>query len=141
LNGDGLTMVPNDVLLDATLTPAARAAYAMLASYAWRGAECWPGQETLAEDLGVDDRTVRRYLAELVERGLVERTRRGRGRTNVYSLPRQDTGVLSKAQDRTRAPALDRTRVSSPMKKTQVTKKRTTSSIAAADRFARFDRP
>jgi hypothetical protein len=83
---DGYAQVPNAVLLDSTLTAGARLLYALLVHYAWQDGECFPGQERLARDLGVSDRTVRSYMDELVRRGLVAKQRRGRGATNLYAL-------------------------------------------------------
>ena len=37
----------------------------MLLKYAWQKDFCYPGQETLAKDMGVSDRSVRTYLQEL----------------------------------------------------------------------------
>ena len=38
-------------------------AFAMLLSYAWQNDFCFPGQQRLAEDLGLDERSVRRTSA------------------------------------------------------------------------------
>ena len=46
----------------------------------------WPGQETLAERLGCSVDTIQRHGKLLVETGWLLRTRRGRGRTNLYHL-------------------------------------------------------
>lgn len=48
--------------------------------------EAWPGNDTLAQDVGVDEKTIRRTLARLEEEGIIERHRRPptpgrRGRT------------------------------------------------------------
>lgn len=40
--------------------------------------ECWPGNTTLAPDVGVDPRTIRRTLARLEEAGVISRYRRPR---------------------------------------------------------------
>lgn len=40
--------------------------------------ECWPGNTTLAPDVGVDPRTIRRTLARLEEAGVIRRYRRPR---------------------------------------------------------------
>jgi len=57
-----------------------------LLSYAWGKDRCFPGQETLAHDVGAGKRSVIRYLQELQEVGLLEIKRRGLGLTNVYIL-------------------------------------------------------
>src|SRR6266536_2045903 len=61
----GFTQVPNHVLDNAKLSPGAKLTYAMLLKYAWQNDYCFPGQETLAQDMGVTDRSVRTYLQEL----------------------------------------------------------------------------
>jgi len=82
----GFTQIPNYVLRDRSLSLAARLVYTMLLSYAWQEERCFPGQARLAADLGVDERSVRRYLAELRERGYVDWDQRGLGKTNVYYI-------------------------------------------------------
>jgi hypothetical protein len=76
--------------------------------------KAWPFQETLAEELGVDVRTVGRGIANLVKRGHLSVTRRGRDESAIYQMiiqdqtfvsghdeVRPDTDVGSKPQDRT----------------------------------------
>jgi hypothetical protein len=76
--------------------------------------KAWPKQETLAADLGVDVRTVGRGIANLVKRGHLNVTRRGREQSAIYRMilqdktsvsghneVRQDTDVRSKPQDKT----------------------------------------
>lgn len=36
---------------------------------------CWPSQELLAETVNASDRTIRRWMCELEELGLIDRTR------------------------------------------------------------------
>ncbi len=84
----GFTMVPNVILKAPGLSHGAKLCYAMLLSYAWQGDKCFPGQETLSSDLGVERKAVIRYLKELKDKGLVRVTRRGMGKTNVYVIAR-----------------------------------------------------
>jgi DNA-binding transcriptional ArsR family regulator len=60
--------------------------FAMLLSYAWQNDFCFPGQERLAQDLGLSDRNVRTHLKSLEENGLLTIKRRGQGKTNIYEL-------------------------------------------------------
>lgn len=67
----GYTIVENVLLTDGTLSPGALRTYLLLAHYAREGDECWPGQRRLALQCGCREATLRRYIGELVERGLV----------------------------------------------------------------------
>lgn len=58
----------------------------MLLKYAWEKNYVFPGQETLAKQIGVTPKTVRKGLQELVKVGYLEIRRRGQGRTNIYIL-------------------------------------------------------
>lgn len=82
----GFTQVPNFLLTNQKLSVGAKLTYAMLLKYAWHEQACFPGQEKLAEDMGTGERSVRRYLAELEEFGLLEVQQRGLGKTNLYKL-------------------------------------------------------
>jgi DNA-binding transcriptional ArsR family regulator len=78
--------VPNFLLKSKKLSSGDKMAFAMLLSYAWQNDYCFPGQERLAEDLGLSDRSVRTHLKSLEINGLLAIRRRGQGRTNVYEL-------------------------------------------------------
>lgn len=82
----GFTQVPNAVLRDGKLSPAAKLTYAMLLSYAWQNDYCFPGQERLAEDMGSGKRSVVRYIDELEKKGFINIKRRGQGRPNIYEI-------------------------------------------------------
>src|SRR6266581_209994 len=82
----GFTQVPNHVLISATLSPGAKLTYAMLLKYAWQNDYCFPGQERLAKDMGVTDRSVRTYLQELATKQFVVIKQRGLGKPNLYEL-------------------------------------------------------
>jgi hypothetical protein len=82
----GFTQVPNALLRSGTISPGAKLCYAMLLSYAWHNDYCFPGQERLATDMGVTDRSVRSYLKELEGKKLLTIKQRGLGKSNVYTL-------------------------------------------------------
>lgn len=83
----GFTQVPNVVLKDKKLSAGAKLTYAILLSYAWQKDGCFPGQETLASDLGIKtDRQVRNLINELKKAEYLTVKRRGLGKTNVYTL-------------------------------------------------------
>lgn len=82
----GFTQVPNFVLTNKDLTPGEKITYAMLLKYAWNKEACFPGQDTLAEDVGIALRSVNTHIKGLREHGLLEIKRRGLGKTNLYLL-------------------------------------------------------
>ncbi len=82
----GFTQVPNCILTDEKLSVGAKLTYAMLLRYAWHNNACFPGQQTLARDMGAGERSIRNYLNELETVGYLEVTQRGLGKTNLYKL-------------------------------------------------------
>jgi DNA-binding MarR family transcriptional regulator len=86
ISAGGFTQVPNVILNDATLSFGAKVVYAKLLSYAWHNNHVFPGQDTMAGELGSSQPTVARAISELEKRGLLEITRRGQGKTNLYVL-------------------------------------------------------
>ena len=86
LSARGFTQVPNHILYNGKLSPGAKLTYAMLLKYAWQNDYCFPGQETLAKDMGVSDRSVRTYLQELEKADFVTIKQRGLGKVNLYEL-------------------------------------------------------
>jgi hypothetical protein len=82
----GYTQVPNHVLVSSKISPGAKLAYTMLLKYCWEKDFCFPGQDTLAKDMGSGVRSVIRYMQELEKSGFVKIVRRGQGRPNLYEL-------------------------------------------------------
>jgi biotin operon repressor len=82
----GFTQVPNFILRDSRLSVGAKVAYAMFLSYAWNNEYCFPGQDRLAEDMGMTRVRVTQLIGELQQAGLVAIERRGQGKTNVYTI-------------------------------------------------------
>jgi hypothetical protein len=83
---EGFTQLPNIVLFEARLSAQARLLYSILKSYAWKKDNSFPGQLALAKHLGTTERSVRTYLDELEESGLITVERRGFKQTNLYWL-------------------------------------------------------
>ncbi len=81
-----LPQVPNFILKDATLSLGAKVTYAMFLSYAWHNDSCFPGQDRLAEDMGMSRSRVTEFVGELEHFGLISIQRRGQGRTNIYTI-------------------------------------------------------
>ena len=85
---EGFTQIPNAILRRSDVSPGAKLTYMVLLSYAWQRNSCFPGQDRLAEDMGVGRRSIVTYLQQLQQAGLLRIKRRGLGQTNVYTLPR-----------------------------------------------------
>jgi len=82
----GFTQVPNFILKDSNLSPGAKVTYAMFLSYAWHNDSCFPGQDRLAEDMGMSRSRVTEFVGELESAGLISIQRRGQGKTNIYTI-------------------------------------------------------
>ena len=82
----GFTQVPNFILTNKDLSVGAKLYYAMLLKYAREKDYCFPGQQTLATDMGSSERSVRTYQKELEDAGFLEVTQRGLGKTSLYKL-------------------------------------------------------
>jgi biotin operon repressor len=82
----GYTLVPNFLLNDSKLSSSAKLVYVMLLKYAWEKDYCFPGQATLAKDIGKSERHVHSAIKELEANRLLSVTRRGQGKSNIYVL-------------------------------------------------------
>jgi hypothetical protein len=82
----GFTQLPNFILRDPTLSIGAKTTYALFLSYAWHNNLCFPGQDRLAKDIGMSIGSVNSFIKELEAAELIEITRRGQGKTNLYTI-------------------------------------------------------
>ena len=82
----GFTQVPNFILEDPKLSLGAKVVYAMFLRYAWHDDQCFPGQKTLGEAIGMSRPRVTQYVSELEKAGMISIQRRGQGRTNLYTI-------------------------------------------------------
>src|SRR5665213_811648 len=98
LTQKGFTMVPNYLLISDQISPGAKLAYAMLLKYVWEKDYCFPGQETLAKEMGVTRQSVNTYLKELQQQKFIDIKRRGQGLTNVYVVYVKATTKKRRAQ-------------------------------------------
>lgn len=79
--------VPNWLCRMPDVSHGAKLCYARLAQFAGRSGKAYPKQSTMAAELGMCERQVRTYLAELVDRRLIALVSRpGMGRSNVYGF-------------------------------------------------------
>lgn len=82
----GFAPTPRIVLRHPRLSRNSKTTYSLLLDYAWQSGSCFPGQQTLANDLGVSIRTIQRDLEELKDFGLIDWKQRGKNRTNIYYI-------------------------------------------------------
>src|ERR1043165_7623633 len=82
----GYTRVPNFLLETRSISPGAKFAYAILLKYAYEKDFCFPGQERMAEDMGVTRQSVNTYVKELQKARYIDVKRKGQGRPNTYFL-------------------------------------------------------
>ena len=82
----GFTQLPNFILRNPDLSIGAKTTYALFLSYAWHNNFCFPGQDKLAKDIGMSIGSVNAFIKELEAAGLIEITRRGQGKTNLYTI-------------------------------------------------------
>jgi DNA-binding transcriptional MocR family regulator len=65
-----------EFLRDPAISVGARLLLAILGTYANNDNQCYPSRELLAEDMGVSEKQVARYLKELVHHQAIKRTPR-----------------------------------------------------------------
>jgi hypothetical protein len=94
--GAGFIQIPRQQLGE--LTPNGFALHAALLSYGWHG-ECWPGMEALAARTRMGERALRAAKSELVEVGLLDETRRGQGKPNLYVVRTWDQRRIQNLQN------------------------------------------
>ena len=82
----GFTQVPNFLFVKSGLSMGAIVVYSKFLSYAWHNNLCFPGQDRLAKDIGMSIGSVNTFIKELEGCGLIEITRRGQGKTNLYTI-------------------------------------------------------
>ena len=82
--------------------------FAMILSYKWQNDSCFPGQAKLAEDMGVDERTVRRHIQALQVAGLLVIPTEGAGKDQHLRAE----SVRGEGEGTPGAPSLDRTKMS-----------------------------
>lgn len=92
--GGGYTLIPN-FIFDYLISDRAKLIYTFLLSYAWADKlSSYPGQQNLSNRLHLGEKALRRYIKELREAGLIRITRRGQGKTNLYTLPMKAAATL-----------------------------------------------
>lgn len=82
--------VPEWLMRQHKPSPGAKLAYARLCRFAGKEGTARPFLDDLADELGVDARTARRYTKELATLNLVEIEQRGLGLANLYRFPEHE---------------------------------------------------
>jgi hypothetical protein len=82
----GFTQVPNFILENSALSLGAKVTYSLFLHFAWNKDSVFPGQDRLAQHMGMSTSRANEYIKELERAGLIEITRRGQGKTNLYKL-------------------------------------------------------
>jgi len=82
----GFAQVPNVVLRDSMLSGNEKTLYALLLSYAWQNDECFPGQDKLAENMGLSRVSINQMLGKLKAKKLIKIKRQGQGKVNIYHI-------------------------------------------------------
>ena len=94
--------IPKEIYARTEISLEARNLYMILFTRANGENIAWPGQKSLGETLGVGERSIKRYIKELVKNELIEVIRSGLTRTNRYivrgqiGLSRGDKNVTSR---------------------------------------------
>ena len=97
----GATYVPNNLIRDRSVSPSARFVYILLLGRAFGDKDyCFPSQGTLATESGYSRGKVNYLIRELREAHWIFVTRRGQGKSCVYTLNRfyDDDFVNKKSQ-------------------------------------------
>ncbi len=131
----GFAQVPRIVLKAERLSRNAKCLYALLLDYAWQKDSCFPGQDKLAKDLCISERTIRRDLIELKEYGLIDWNQRGKNKTNLYYILPIDTFDKSDQTkmtdpERTNLTAQDGTKMSDIIEEENNTQSKYTQSLS-----------
>ena len=107
----GFAAFPYVVLRDVRLSVGARLAYAVLLMYAWQEGSCFASQQKMAADIGMSDRHLRRFIAELKATGYIRAERQDMRFNNTYVILDKGTSKLKQKKSIPRF-VLDRTPVS-----------------------------
>jgi len=111
----GFASFPYMVLRDKGLSIGAKMAYAFLLMYAWQEGSTFAGQETIAQEMGISDRHLRRFLTELKKHGYIDIERKDRRFNNTYIiLDKLPTKLKAKRASYVNKSELDRTSMSAP---------------------------
>ena len=86
--------IPNAILQDKELNHTQMILYGYIKNLSNKEWYCWAKNETLAEYLNVDNRTVQRHLNKLKDKGYIEIKIEKNNRDRIVILPRQNCHPL-----------------------------------------------
>jgi hypothetical protein len=96
----GFAAFPYLVMEDKKLSVGARLTYAFLLKYAWQEDSCFAGQKRMAEEMGVSERQLQRYLYELRDKHYIKIERRDKRYNNTYIILDRKKPTKLKAKKR-----------------------------------------
>ena len=95
----GFAAFPYAVLKDRQLSLGARLTYGFLLMYAWQEGSCFAGQKKMADDMGISDRQLQRYLYELRDAEYIGIERQDKRYNNTYVILDKRPTKLRKAKN------------------------------------------
>jgi len=82
----GYVSISNKILYNTKLEPVAKLLYWYLLTRCFQKKDCFPSLDIIHKDLGITPKTIIKYKKSLIEAKLIKVTRRGWGKTDVYTL-------------------------------------------------------
>lgn len=79
-------MIPNWLMRRPEISQGAKLCYGRMCQFNGENGKCFPKQITLAEELGVSERQINAYIAELGQAQLISIIRPGLGQSNTYEF-------------------------------------------------------
>lgn len=81
----GFTQIPNSLILaGGNLTDGEFRLYCVIKCHAFQKSFCFPGRETISKEMGASIAKVDRIKRLAISKGLIGKSRRGQGKTNIY---------------------------------------------------------
>lgn len=125
---DTFIQIPNWLVRRTEVSNLAKIVYGRLSQYAGNSFKAYPYQTTLAFEVGISERQLRRILSELVSFGLIKSDQRGKKQSNFYyfldhewkhsdqNKPKSDRTEMTgqEKSDRTEMTGGDRTEMTAP---------------------------
>lgn len=114
---DGFTAVPDVLLQNKDLTLSGAVVYGRVARYCQRSGICWAAAPTIADEVGLNERTVREKLIALVALGYLTVEKRP-GTSNQYRITDKIHFTLSMGEGPEKSSGVDRKETPDPQEET-----------------------